>query len=268
MSEPTPQSQPVTEPKPKSQPIRRDFLFGALAGGTAIGAGWLATKNADRASHERATPCYSQCGEDLIASMLFKHMKIDKPTYIDIGAYRPVQSNNTYLFYLAGGHGVLVEPNVDLTAELKRERPRDVTLPVGIGFSDKEELMDYYRMEIAEWNTFDAEEAKRRVERTGGGVKILETVKVPLLPLNKVIAEHFGGKAPDFLSVDVEGLDLAILKSLDFEKYRPKIICAEALVVLTSKMEPDVGEFLKTKGYAMRGMTFPNQIFVDEKVLN
>jgi len=247
---------------------RRDFLFGAVAGGTAIGAVAFATRHTPPADHEKATLCFSQCGEDLFVSQLFKFLKLEKPTYLDIGAFLPVFSNNTYLFYLEGGHGVLVEPNVDLTAELKRVRPNDVILPVGIGFTDKEEVADYYRMDLPQWNTFDGDEARRREKETNGAVKLLEVVKIPLIPLNKVIADHFGGKAPDFVSIDTEGLDFTILKTLDFEKYRPKVICVETLVALSHKMDPTIGEYLKGKGYTPRGMTFPNTIFVDEKVLS
>lgn len=257
----------MTEPKRAPQVLRRDFLFGAAAGASAVGAGWLASYN-PWAAHEHATESYSQCGEDLIAAQILAFLKVDKPSYLDIGAFMPVKSNNTYLFYRAGGRGVLVEPNVDLTAELRRMRPDDQTLAIGIGFSDRRETLDYYRMSLPQWNTFDKEEAERRVQETNGQVKIEEVVKTPLVPVNDVIAEHLGGRAPDFLSVDVEGLDLSILKTLDFDRFRPKVICAETLVALSHRMDPGLGEYLKSKGYLARGITFPNTLFVDEKLFS
>jgi FkbM family methyltransferase len=241
--------------------VRRDFLVGAVAGGTVTGAAWLATRNPWKA-HEHATPCFSQSGEDLIVMYVFRALGIQKPSYLDIGAFLPVFSNNTYLFYLAGGRGVLVEPNVDLTAELRRARPEDVTLPVGIGFSDKEDSLDYYRLDTPQLNTFDKDRADDLVR---SGHKLVEVIKARLLPINRVIAEHFGGKSPDYLSIDVEGLDLSILKTLDFAKYRPKVICAETASPRGDKMEPGVADLLREKGYSVRGMTFPNTIFVDDK---
>ncbi len=251
----------MSDPKPASQLLRRDFLCGAVAGGTAAGAAWLATRNPWKA-HEHATTCFSQSGEDLVVMYVFRALGIEKPSYLDIGAFLPVFSNNTYLFYLAGGRGVLVEPNVDLTSELRRARPEDVTLPVGIGFSDKEDALDYYRLDTPQLNTFDKDRADELV-RTGH--RLVEVIKARLLPVNQVIAEHFGGKSPDFLSIDVEGLDLSILKTLDFGKYRPKVICAETANPRGDKMEPAVADFLREKGYSVRGMTFPNTIFVDDK---
>lgn len=251
----------MSDPKPAGQLVRRDFLFGAVAGGTATGAAWLATYNPWKA-HEHATTCFSQCGEDLIVMYVFRALGIANPTYLDIGAFLPVFSNNTYLFYLAGSRGVLVEPNIDLTAELRRARPNDVTLPIGIGFSDKEDTLDYYRLDMPQLNTFDKERADSLVK---DGHRLVEVVKARLVPVNQVIAENFGGKAPDYLSIDVEGLDLSILKTLDFGKYRPKVICAETANARGDKMEPAVADFLREKGYSVRGMTFPNTVFVDDK---
>ena len=50
--------------------------------------------------------------------------------------------------------------------------------------------------------------------------KLIKVVKMPLLNINRVIAEHFGGGAPDFLSIDIEGLDFAVLKTLGYSRRR------------------------------------------------
>ena len=85
---------------------------------------------------------------------------------------------------------------------------------------------------------------------------------MPLLDINDVMAEHFKG-APTFLSVDTEGLDLAILRSIDYGRFRPAIICAETLVSGTRRIRAEIPEFLATRGYAARGGSFVNTIFVD-----
>ena len=66
-------------------------------------------------------------------------------TYLDIGANHPVRLNNTYLFYLRGYKGVLVEPNVSLCERLRAVRPRDTTLAAGIGVTAAREA-DYFIM--------------------------------------------------------------------------------------------------------------------------
>ena len=63
---------------------------------------------------------------------------------------------------------------------------------------------------------------------------------MPLLDINQVMAEHFH-RAPAFLSVDTQGLELAILKSIDYGRFRPEVICAETLVTGTNGRCPRSG---------------------------
>jgi len=254
---------PVSEPKKPPQLFRRDFLVGVVGGLTAGGAASLAAPDG---WHEgRLSPgthlSYAQNGEDLVVESLFRAIGIDRPTYVDVGAYDPLICNNTYYFYRKGGHGVLVEPNPDLSSRLRSERPRDVVLTAGVGVDDTAEL-DYFIYSAPQLNSFDRSRAEKIEADTGGKVRHLRTVKMPLLNINRVIAEHLGA-APDYLSVDVEGLDLAILKTLDFDRFRPMIVCAEH--------SPDPAEraeliaLLDRHGFAVRGQTYPNTIFVDRK---
>ena len=167
----------------------------------------------------------------MIVAEIFDDLKVMKPTYLDVGAFLPIFANNTYLFYQQGGRGVLVEPNVDLIPELRAKRPGDTVLNVGIGLTEQG-AADYYCMTLSQWNTFDKAEAERRVVKTGGEVEIERVVKMPLVPINRIMAEHFPQGGPDFLSIDIESLDLAVLRTLDFSRFRPKVICTETLIAL------------------------------------
>ncbi len=81
-------------------------------------------------------------------------------------------------------------------------------------------------------------------------------MKMPLIALNRLIAEQLGA-APDLLSTDVEGLDFAILETLDFQKYRPAVIIAE------TQLRGPIPDLLASKGYEIRGVTMFNVIFAD-----
>jgi FkbM family methyltransferase len=245
---------------------RREVLFSAAAGTVGGAAGFLGHRHF-RKFPRGATPSYSQSGEDVIVRLIFDYLQVKQPTYLDIGAWLPDAGNNTYLFYTAmRGRGVLVEPNVAMTPELRSVRPGDIVLNVGIGVTEQSEA-DFYCMTIDQWNTFDKEEAERRANAPGSKAKIEKIVKVPLVPINKVIEDHLGGKAPDFISIDVEGLDVAIMKTLDYQRFRPKVICAETLKALSFEMEPEMTEFLAQQGYVARAETFPNTIYVDRKLI-
>ncbi|MEJ7637647.1 MAG: FkbM family methyltransferase [Singulisphaera sp.] len=249
-----------------SQLLRRDFLVGGAAGFAATRSiGWI--KGGSHEDPEAARPSYAQCGEDRIVQSIFEYLNIDRPSYLDIGAYLPIFSSNTFLFYASGSRGVLVEPNLDLIPELKAKRPRDTVLNVGVGVSDQG-AADYFRMTLPQWNTFDGDEARRRAVKTKGKVKIEQVVKMPLVPINRIIADHFPGKDPEFLSIDVESLDLSILRTLDFQRFRPKVICTETLVHMTARMDLGTTEFLSRQGYHARAMTFANTIYVDRTLLD
>lgn len=255
---------------------RRTFLLGGLAGavvgggsGTAAGRWLLPHPPAPPVEVEKQLPVgtklsYAQFGEDLVASSLFYSIAMDKPTYVDIGAGEPIDSNNTYLFYLRGARGLLVEPNVDLTEMTRKERPEDKLLVAGIGIDATAEA-DYYVMSAAQLNTFDKDQAERLHRDTAH--KIVRVVKMPLVDINKAIGDHFGTKSPDFLSIDVEGLEFAILEKLDLKRFRPKVICVDTLVTGTLKQNPKSTEYLTARGYEVRGMTYPNTLYMDKALL-
>lgn len=250
------------------QLTKRDFLMGLVGGAAGMKGGEWAWQYATGEWYRRyyAVPSYAQAGEDLIVQRFLYYIHRDKPTYLDLGAFHPVAGNNTYLLNLNGGHGVLVEPNVDLISELRRVRPADKVLNIGVGVSTVAEA-DYYRASEPAWNTFDKETADKYDKTTGGKITIKEVVKMPLVNVNEIIAQHLGA-APDFISIDIEGLDLAVLKTFDFTKYRPAAFCVETIEEGTTKHNPEITEFMASKGYAVHGMTFFNSIFVDKKLID
>ena len=195
---------------------------------------------------------------------MLRELDVKRPTYLDVGAHHPTEINNTYLFYTQGCRGLLVEPNVDMIPVIRRERPDDITLNIGIGLTTATEA-DYYRINEPSWNTFDKDTAEHYERVTKGAVKVVQVVKVPLVNVNEILAKHHGGRTPDFVSLDVEGLELDILRSLDWEKHRPKVVCVETLVAGTRRQKMEAANFLVGKGYVARGSTFVNTVFIDGK---
>jgi FkbM family methyltransferase len=240
------------------------FLLGAV-GGTSVGA---AGAYGVARSRPWCKESHAQQGEDLIVDSIFEVLENPRPSYLDVGAADPVQGSNTYLFYRRGCRGVLVEPNLAFARRLEAERPGDAVVKAGIGVGGAKEL-DYYMFgdggEIY-LNTCSKQQADDVTARSGGRLRVEKVIKVPLVGINEVISKHLHG-APDFLSVDTEGLDFDILKSLDFDRFRPAVVCVETLVVGTTRVESQIPELLTSRGYDVRGGTFVNTIFVDRKRL-
>ena len=205
---------------------------------------------------------YAQGGEDVAVNFLFNYLQQFKDIqYLDVGTWDPIAYNNTYFFYRRGFRGVLVEPNVAMCQQIRAVRPEDTTLEAGIGVTAAREA-DYYMMSESAWNTFSKDEADHMTKVTGGHIRVEKVIKMPLLNINDVMAKHFG-KAPAYLSIDAEGLHLAILKSIDYSRFRPLAICVETLVAGTRATIPEIPAYMATQGYVNRGGSFVNTIFVD-----
>lgn len=207
---------------------------------------------------------YSQAGEDGVVGFLFMDKGISKISYLEIGTNIPDSGNNTYLFYKNGSRGVCVEADKTLIPLIKKIRPEDKVLNIGVAVSEQKEA-DFYIFDIKGINTFDKEEAEKRA--ASGANKILEVVSVPLININQLIKENFQ-TIPDFLSLDIEGLDLDVLKSLDFEKYPIPVLCVETCLYSENNIRPKdyaIIEFVLSKGYEVYADTYINTIFVNKE---
>jgi len=204
----------------------------------------------------------------LIVESICDFLGIRQPTYLDVGAADPCQDNNTYLFYQKHCRGVLVEPNPAFCRKIKTERPGDTVLNIGVGVTSQSEA-DYYVIGGRDGdylNSFSKEQVDDIVARSDGLRSIARTIKMPLVNINRIIEQHFKA-APSFVSIDTEGLDLAILKSFDFDRFRPSIFCVETLVIGTTRVKTEILDLMTSKGYVARGSTFVNTIFVDTHLL-
>jgi FkbM family methyltransferase len=209
----------------------------------------------------RAYASYSQVGEDKIVTYLLYSLNIFKPTYLEIGTNQPVICNNTYLFYLRGSKGVCIEPDPEMYKQIKKKRRRDTVLNIGIG-PGKESQAPFYLFpgKVNGWSTFSESEA--RIRQAESGIKP-EVITIPIRNINDVIAENFD-TCPNFISLDVEGLDLEILQSLDFDRFKPEVICVETIsfsIDNTEEKLTDIMDFMHSKGYFTYADTHVNTIF-------
>ena len=217
-----------------------------------------------RNSIENHKVSYSQCGEDLIIQQLFSVLGVKNVNYLDVGAHHPSYLSNTYLFYKNGGHGVCVEPDPSLFSEFKKKRPSDINLNCGVGVSSG--VADFFIMSTSTLNTFSRLEAERY--ESYGKQKIVNTVSMELRTINSIINQFFDN-CPNFVSLDVEGLDYMILNVFDFVKYRPEVFCLETLSYTEDNSERKISEIIDlmhANGYMTYADTYINTIFVDKLV--
>lgn len=207
---------------------------------------------------------YAQCGEDLIIDFLALKFGWKNFSYLDIGTNHPKKFNNTYLFYKKGNRGVCVEPDKNLVKSINASRGEDIVLNVGLS-SGEESIADFYIMSVDTLNTFSKEDAEKLDKE--GIYTIKEVVKVPLKNINNIISETFKGRTPNLVSIDVEGWNEEIVRSLDFNSYKPEVLCLETVTFATDNTETKIDsiiEYVKSKGYFVYADTFINTIFINQ----
>ncbi len=200
---------------------------------------------------------FSQMGQDRCVAFILKYFcqrDLSQITYLDIGAAEPIGDSNTFLFYCMGARGVLVDPNTRLISKGYSLRAGDVILEGGIAFDDSREA-DYYDFGIPGQghNTFD----KKSAEESAKQFELVSVTRKKLFPINEILETYFKQKAPDFVSIDAEGVDFKIIKSLDFNRWRPTVFCIENQ---TDKLI----SYMKKKGYRYIANSSADTLFVDE----
>ena len=122
--------------------------------------------------------------------------------------------------------------------------------------------MEYYMFDEPAWNTFDPQVAQNSLG------KLQRIVKVPLLTLGEVLHIYVPkGVEIDFLSIDCEGFDLAVLESNDWDSFVPHIIIVEILTNIYGELDMvalqdnEIARFLFSKGYALVAKAHNSVIF-------
>lgn len=209
---------------------------------------------------------YSYGGIDSLVLNIFKNQK--NGFYLDIGCGHPIKNNNTYLLNKRGWSGInidLDEENIDL---FNSYRKKDVNLATAV--SDKEGETDlYFYHNKSALNTISKENADFQK------AKVSAIKKIKTQTINKIIENsQFKDRKIDFLSVDVEGSELAILKNFDFTKYSPKVIVVEYLDLSLKKLEiknlninniikSEIYKLILSKNYTLANILHSDLVFIN-----
>lgn len=205
---------------------------------------------------------YTPLGEDIIIDKVLNYRQ--KGFYVDIGAYDPTRLNNTKRFYLKRWKGINIDPNPESIKKFNRERPRDVNLNIGI--ATKNGIIDFFRFEPESLSTFSKKIANGYQKQ---GYRLIETIKIKTRRLDKILTKYCNNQTIDFFSIDTEGFDYEVLKSNDWNKFRPRVICIELPSFKNLRQSnfrrklPDHTKILLSRlGYKLICKTTSNAIFL------
>jgi len=206
---------------------------------------------------------FSQYAEDLV---LYHFYPRATGFYVDVGAYDPIEMSNTYRLYLKGWRGLTIEPNPEKSTRFQRLRPEDTHLTIGISLEPG--TLVYHRFSNPSENTFDPAAASQKATR----LTSVGDVEIECLQLAAVVDRYAAGRAIDFLNVDCEGHDLAVLRSLDWNRHRPTVISVEDFEEFDAAVAParspsEIRAFLTEQGYALASQLIFSFIYVDRQAL-
>ena len=205
---------------------------------------------------------YSQDGEDMILRRLFERQQ--SGFYVDVGAHHPHRFSNTCYFYRRGWRGFNIDPNPDAIDAFRRDRPSDINVCVGV--SDKAGELSFHFFNEPALNTFDADLAAERARLRD--YRLVETRSVPVRRLDDLLTEYLPrDQEIDFLSIDVEGMDLSVLRSNDWSRFRPALLLVEAHERTVAAVENDpINLFAVGSGYRLIAKTLNTLIYEDAQL--
>lgn len=202
---------------------------------------------------------WSQEGEDLVLARLLEG--IEQGFYVDIGAHHPLRFSNTYLFYRRGWRGINVDAMPGAMQPFQKLRPRDINIELGV--SAQSGALDFYIFDDPALNTFDAMLVARREQDTP--YRVVARQQVACLPLVEVLDTYLPADVDEiaFLSIDVEGLDVEVLKTNDWQRFRPQVVVVEMLEsTLEQLCQSEAVVFMAEQGYECVAKTCNSVFFV------
>ena len=147
--------------------------------------------------------------------------------FIEAGAHDGFfESNTYYLEKIKGWSGLLVEPVPELYLECRRQRPKAQVVNCAlVSFDHPDSHLEMINADTMSFVKRETQFQNQRLAMAKTWVKTKE-ITVPARTLTSILDE-LEVSTVDFLSLDVEGYELTVLKGLDFTKYRPKFILIE-----------------------------------------
>jgi FkbM family methyltransferase len=188
---------------------------------------------------------WSQGGEDL--ALLHAIAGKRDGLFIDVGAHHPYRFSVTHHLSRIGWRGVNVDANGELIKIFNQERKRDINICEAVGTENSYTFTIFKEPALSSVNN----EWKDKFQADGWEVE--RTVTVPGITLREIYDQNFLKECIDLLSIDAEGSDFNVLKSMDFESLDkdrfPKFLLLEATPPVKSALRTDSLEFAIGLGY-------------------
>lgn len=189
-------------------------------------------------------------GEDLIIKVAFDLLGVEKPSYLDLGAFDPISISNTALLYWTGSRGINIEANPDRMERFNKLRPEDMNLNCAVGvqrlpprpfYVSKNPGLSSFKRELVE--------------------DLHKEIEIDTWSIHDIISGHHGGTWPHLVSIDIEGDDVEVIGScLPSHGDRPTIVVVEHMRLIQDWSD-EWRALMPTRNYTLFMRTRSNMIW-------
>ena len=208
---------------------------------------------------------YSNWGLDIMADHFFKRK--EKGVYIDVGCHHPFLNNNTYPLFKRGWSGINIDLDFNSIEMFNCFRKTDSNIQAAVSDKENETNLYFYHNRSA-INTLSKD----------SGINAREIKKIKTQTLDHIIENSkFRNKIIDYLSIDVEGHELNVMKGFNLKKYKPKLIVLELinpsikefyLNKIENVLNSKIYEYMNENNYKLVNWIHEDLIFVPKDISN
>lgn len=172
---------------------------------------------------------FSQHGEDYFLWKFFDYK--ENGFFIEVGAFDGIHLSNSYSFELEGWTGICIEPGQYFEA-CKKNRPNSICINAACVGSNEIKEVTFYEEELGllssvEMSSEKKEDIIKRYDNRKLEFSGFRERKIKAQTLNNIL-EKYNITKIDFITIDVEGAEIEVLKGFDLKKHKPKVVILEA----------------------------------------
>lgn len=204
---------------------------------------------------------FSQYGQDKYVLEYFNNKK--DGFFIDIGAYNGVTFSNTLRMENLGWKGICIEPNPDMFKKVCRTRKcakYNVALDTANTEKEFTKITGYCAVLSGikdEYCPEHTERIKKELEELGGS---MDTINVKTMTFDTLMSDFKDIPVIDYISIDTEGNEFKILKSIDFSKYDIRVVSVE-----NNYSDPEMKAFMEKAGYDCAAKLGCDEIYIKKE---
>jgi FkbM family methyltransferase len=169
--------------------------------------------------------------------------------FVDVGANEPQQGSQTWFLEEQGWQGILVEPLAELCQRLRQARPRSRVFQVACGAPGHPPALPFHVAQAASKSGL----VKNLVETS---TRYVHTELAPVMTLDELLNQA-GNPRLDFVSIDVEGTQLDVLRGFTLQQHHPGLLLMEDHLHNLA-----VHRYLRQQGYRLVKRTGLNNWYV------